>query len=79
MASVLQCRFHIVISSSSKMYTQLQRRAYLPVYTIRGSRGRAGDPDPLEIHKDIRDFFSNAGPDPLKNHKATKPAFNVGL
>ena len=23
-------------------------------------------------------FLSNAGPDPLKNHKATKPAFNVG-
>ena len=23
-------------------------------------------------------FLSNTGPDPLKNHKATKPAFNVG-
>ena len=23
-------------------------------------------------------FLSNRGPDPLKNHKATKPAFNVG-
>ena len=23
-------------------------------------------------------FSSNTGPDPLKNHKATKPAFNVG-
>ena len=22
--------------------------------------------------------LSNTGPDPLKNHKATKPAFNVG-
>ena len=22
-------------------------------------------------------FLSNTGPDPLKNHKATKPAFNV--
>ena len=23
-------------------------------------------------------FLSNTGQDPLKNHKATKPAFNVG-
>ena len=23
-------------------------------------------------------FLSNTGPDPLENHKATKPAFNVG-
>ena len=23
-------------------------------------------------------FHSNIGPDPLKNHKATEPAFNVG-
>ena len=23
-------------------------------------------------------FFSNTGMDPLNNHKATKPAFNVG-
>ena len=30
-----------------------------------------------ENHKHIL-FPSNTGPDPLKNHKATKPAFNVG-
>ena len=24
------------------------------------------------------EFLSNTGPDPLKDHKATKPAFNVG-
>ena len=23
-------------------------------------------------------FLNNTGPDPLKNHKATKPEFNVG-
>ena len=23
-------------------------------------------------------FLCNTGPDPLKNHKATEPAFNVG-
>ena len=44
-----------------------------------GSRGGggAGGPDPtLKNHKNIG-FLSNTGPDPLKNHKATKPAFNV--
>ena len=32
---------------------------------------------PLNIHKNIG-FLSNTGPDPLKNHKTTKPEFNVG-
>ena len=31
----------------------------------------------LKIHKNIG-FLSNSCPDPLKNYKATKPAFNVG-
>ena len=39
----------------------------------RGARG----PHPLEKSQNIG-FHSNSGPDPLKNHKATKPAFNVG-
>ena len=45
-----------------------------------GSRegGGAGGPDPPpENHKNIG-FLSNTGLDPLKYHKATKPAFNVG-
>ena len=34
----------------------------------------AGDPEsPQNI-----EFLSNTGPDPLGNHKSTKPAFNVG-
>ena len=37
-------------------------------------RGR-GDRPPLKNHKNIG-FFSNTGPDHLKNHKVTKPAFN---
>ena len=37
----------------------------------------AGGPDPPENSK-ICFFFSNTGPDPMKNHKATKPAFDVG-
>ena len=30
---------------------------------------------PLKNHKNIG-FLSNTGPDPLENHKASKPAFN---
>ena len=36
-----------------------------------------GSGPPLKNHKNIG-FFSKTGPDPLKNHKAAKPAFNVG-
>ena len=32
--------------------------------------------DPAEKSQNI-EFSSNAGPDPLKNHKTTNPAFNV--
>ena len=41
--------------------------------------GGTGGPDlpTLKNHKSIG-FLCNTGPDPLKNHKATKPAFNVG-
>ena len=31
----------------------------------------------LKNHKNIG-FLSNTSPEPMKNHKATKPAFNVG-
>ena len=47
-------------------------------FCIGGSRGGTGGPDPPpENHKNIG-FLCNTGPDPLKFHKATKPAFNVG-
>ena len=39
--------------------------------------GGQGVQTPLKNHKKIG-FLSNTGPDLLKNHKATKPAFNVG-
>ena len=41
--------------------------------------GRAGSRDHtlLKSHKNIG-FLSNAGPDPLKNHKATKPDLMLG-
>ena len=46
------------------------------------SGGRGGGqgvrtPTPLKNYKNIG-FLSNTSPDPLKNQKATKPAFNVG-
>ena len=40
-------------------------------------RGTGGTDPHLENHKNIG-FFSNTGSDPIKNHKATKPAINVG-
>ena len=42
-----------------------------------GGGGARGPDTPRENHKKIG-FLSNTGPDPLKNQKATKPAFNVG-
>ena len=39
--------------------------------------GGQGVQIPLKNNKNIG-FLSNTGPDPLKNHKATKAAFNVG-
>ena len=41
----------------------------------RGNRGSR--PPPPENYENVG-FLSNTGPDPLNNHKATKPAFNVG-
>ena len=42
---------------------------------MRGSRGRDRGSGPPENHKNIG-FLRNTAPDPLKNHKAIKPAFN---
>ena len=45
---------------------------------MRGSRvGEQGVQIPLKNHKNIG-LVSNTGLDPLSNHKANKPAFNVG-
>ena len=50
----------------------------VPLTEFSGSAARvSGPPPPLENYKNIG-FLSNTGPDPLKNHKATKQAFNVG-
>ena len=39
--------------------------------------GATGGPDPPPEKSQKYRISCNAGPDPLKNHKATKPAFNV--
>ena len=49
---------------------------------MRGTRGGTRGSGPLhppslENHKAIG-FLSNTGPDPLENHNANKPVFNVG-
>ena len=52
----------------------------LIVTHVRIQRGQGfgpGRPPSLKNHKNIG-FLSNTGPDPLKNHKAAKPAFNNG-
>ena len=43
----------------------------------RGETGGGGSEPPQKNHKNIGSL-SNTGPDPLKNHKATKQAFNIG-
>ena len=59
-----------------------ERRAGILVnmntYTCVDPEGGTGGPEPppLKNYKNIG-VFSNTGADPLKNHKATKPAFNV--
>ena len=42
-----------------------------------GGRGSGHPSPPLENLKYIG-FLNNIGSDPLKNHQATRPAFNVG-
>ena len=59
----MKCLTHSLLSS---MYEQIQ------------SVGVTGCPDhhPLENLKAI-EFHSNTGPDPLENHKSTKPASGI--
>ena len=42
-----------------------------------GGGGTGGLDHPMKNHKNIG-FLCSTGLDPLKNHKATQPAFNVG-
>ena len=51
-------------------------KGHTPWADPEGDRG-SGPPPPAKHHKNIG-FLSNNSSDPLKNHKATKLAFNVG-
>ena len=53
--------------------------AYVLLNSLNHARIQSGEGvwTPWKITKH-RGFLSNTGPDPLKNHKATKPAFSVG-
>ena len=45
----------------------------------RGGRGKgSGPPSPTRKITKNKGFLSNTGPDPLKTHKSTKPAFAGG-
>ena len=50
----------------------------LPMWADPEGVGRPDPPPLLKNHKNIGFPKSNICPDPLNNHKATKPAFNVG-
>ena len=55
---------------------KFSKRHFLPRARIKGvGVGCPDPPPPLKSQENIG-FRSNSGPDPLKNHKAVKPAFN---
>ena len=60
-----------------KMMMQAEEVNNDRVLHVRIQRGDRGSGPLMKNHKFIG-FPSNTGPDPLKNHKATKPAVNVG-
>ena len=85
-----QNRFQIVtifflLFSSAYFLDQCSRRFWQSTFSTdpwlswADPEGGTGGPDPppLKNHKNLG-FLSNTGSDLLKNHKATKPAFNVG-
>ena len=49
-----------------------------PVNYGRIQRGDRGLDPPLPVKSQKLEFLSNTVPDPLKNHKATKPELNIG-
>ena len=69
------CHKYLVRLEVSKLWSEPSTTAILCMH---GSRGGTGGPNPpLKNVKNIG-FLSNTGPEPLKIHKATESAFNVG-
>ena len=64
--SIVFTNVNTVIKNETNMHWRIQG----------GGGGQGSGPLP-EKSQNIR-FLSNTGPDPLKIHKATEPAFNVG-
>ena len=60
-----------------QMYVGFRYCGVLCQVRIEWGGGGTGAPDPPEKSQKLG-FLSNTGPDPLKNHKATEPAFNAG-
>ena len=73
---ITNMRYNKVCYDGTAMYSHLAVTYKLNVH-MGGSKGGTGGQDPLKNHRNIG-FPSNIDPDPLKNHKATKPKFNVG-
>ena len=58
------------------MYNLYCRASFSKIAYMRKSKeGQGSRTPPLKNHK--KGILSHAGPDPLKNYNATKPAFNV--
>ena len=53
-------------------YLKCTKKTFTWVYL----EGKKGVRNPLKAHEKLG-FLSKAGPDPLKNRKATKPEFNA--
>ena len=68
-----------ISSTYSKQAVKALARLCVCAWTDPEGTERTGGPDPppLKNHNTIG-FPSNTGLDPQKNHKVTKPAFNVG-
>ena len=58
-------------------FTKKCTRNYTAAYAIGRVQRGIGGPDPPPPLKITKNIGSLTGPDPLKNHKATEPAFNV--
>ena len=63
-------------TDKNKAYTCVYAGRHMSISCADPERGTGGS-DPPEKSQNIGSL-SNPGPDPLKNHEATKPAFNVG-
>ena len=72
------CKLLIQIDVTSAMFVSSKCIIYTKTGMCgsRGGGGRGSGP-PSKNSKNIG-FLSNSGPDPLTNHEATKPVFNVG-